>query len=176
MNDLQITDSGILIMTVVCAVLSAVIVVPLVRVFSNDLFGAAKWPVTITSGVVWGIFAVGLIVGFWDLYYQFLFKPWMRWLSPLDAFLYAAIGLGMWWLAVRLPGSAVLWFVLLGGLEGILEHAAGIVGLHILERVPWLQGVTPQPVILFSFFEYTFYWAAIAWTAYLLARLLKLFP
>lgn len=176
MIDNQISDSDVLIMTVVCAVLSAILIIPLVLVFKNDLFNAAKWPITVTSAVVWGVFAVGLIFGFWELYYQYLYKPWMRWLSPLDVFFYGAIALGMWWLSVRMPGSAVLWFVLLGGLEGILEHLVGIYGMHILERVSWLQGVTPLSVIVFSFFEYTFYWSVIAWTAYLFARVLKLVP
>jgi hypothetical protein len=175
MTGLKISESDFLIMTIACAVLSAIIVIPLVWVFNNELFRSAKWPITVTSGVVWGVFAVGLILGFWNLYYQYLYQPWMRWLSPLEVLFYGVIGLGMWWLAVRLPGSTVLWFVLLGGLEGVLEHVVGIYGMHILERVSWLQDITPLPVVAFSFFEYTFYWAMIAWTAYLAAKLFRLF-
>jgi hypothetical protein len=63
--------------------------------------------------------------------------------------------------------------VLLGGLEGVLEHVIGIYGLHILEKVPWLEDVSAFPVVAFSFFEYTFYWAIIAWTAYLLTRIIS---
>jgi hypothetical protein len=57
-------------------------------------------------------------------------------------------------------------FLLLGGLEGILEHVFGIYGLHILDKVPWLQGTPPIPVIIFSFSEYIVYWAVVAWMAY----------
>ena len=164
--NLQVTDSDILNSTLVFAFLSGVLVVPLVLVFRNEIFAQAKWQFTVSSGILWGVFAVVAVFGFWSLYYQYLFKPWMLWITPLDAFLYAAIGLGMWWLAGKLPGSAVLWFVLLGGLEGVLEHLLGIYGMQILEKVPWLEGVSALPVVTFSFFEYTFYWAIVAWLAF----------
>lgn len=169
--NLQVTDSDILNSTLVFAFLSSILVIPSILVFRNEQFIQAKWPITISSGILWGIFAVVAVFGFWELYYQYLYQPWLRWLTPLDAFLYAAIGLGMWWLAGKLPGSAVLWFVLFGGLEGVLEHLIGIYNMHILEKVPWLQGVSAVPVVAFSFFEYTFYWAIIAWLAYLVSRI-----
>ena len=106
------------------------------------------------------------IIGFWGVYYQYILPAWMRWLAPLDAVLYALLGIGMWWLATRLPGSSLLWLVLLGGLEGIAEHILGIYFLRILEKVPWLQGVSPFQVIIFSFFEYIFYWSLVAWLAF----------
>jgi hypothetical protein len=49
------------------------------------------------------------IFGFWELYYRHFYPAWARWLIPLNVLLYGAIGLGMWWLALRLPGPAVLW-------------------------------------------------------------------
>jgi len=57
-----------------------------------------------------------------------------------------------------------------------LEHVFGIYGLHILDKVPWLQGISPFPVIVFSFFEYIVYWAIVAWMSYgwlVLGRLLR---
>lgn len=76
----------------------------------------------------------------------------------------------MLWLALHLPGPTVLWFVLLGGVEGLLEHVLGIHGLRILERVPWLQGLTPLPVLMFSFFEYVLYWTLVGWLAFGLTK------
>ena len=96
----------------------------------------------------------------------------LRWLVPLDLVLYGAIGLGLWWLALRLPGPVVLSFVLLGGLEGVAEHVVGILGLRILDRVPWLHGLAPLPILVFSFFEYVLYWTLVAWLAWGLAQLL----
>lgn len=59
----------------------------------------------------------------------------------------------------------MLWFVVLGGVEGIAEHVFGIYGLCILEKVPWLQGLALLPVLFFSFFEYVLYWTLVAWLA-----------
>jgi hypothetical protein len=120
----------------------------------------------------WGIVAIIATFGFWDLYYSYFYPSWIRWLVPLDLLLYGAIGLGIWWLALRLPGPAVMWFALLGGVEGILEHVLGIYGLRILERVPWLQGLAPLPILIFSFFEYALYWTLVAWLGLGLTRLI----
>ena len=164
--NLEITETDILISTLIFACLASLLAIPLVLFFRNPLFAQARWPITIASGVLWGLFAVAMVFGFWDLYYRHIFNAWMRWVTPLDSLFYAAIALGMWWLAGKLPGSAVLWFVLLGGLEGVLEHLLGIYGMGILEKVPWLEGVGVLPVVVFSFFEYTFYWAIVAWLGY----------
>lgn len=74
------------------------------------------------------------------------------------AVLYGAIGLALWWLALRLQGNPVLNFCLLGGLEAIPEHLWVIFGLRILERVPMLQGVSPTSVLVFAIPEYVLYW------------------
>jgi hypothetical protein len=109
----------------------------------------------------------------WDLYYRFFYPKWIRWFAPLDIPLYGAIGVGMWWLASRLPGPIILWFVLLGGMEGIVEHILGIYGFRILRKVPWLKDVSPAPALVFSFFEYVFYWTLVAWLAFGFSKLLE---
>jgi hypothetical protein len=111
------------------------------------------------------------IFGFWDLYYQYIYPSWARWLTPLDIILYGVIGFGIWWLASNIPGPVVLWFILLGGLEGILEHLLGVYGFQILDKVPWLEGITPFPVIAFSFFEYIFYWTLVTWLGYAIFKI-----
>jgi len=37
-----------------------------------------------------------------DFYYRYIYPAWSRWLAPLDALFYGLVGLGMWWLALRL--------------------------------------------------------------------------
>jgi hypothetical protein len=167
----KLTAQDLWTSTLIFGVAGILLLLPLLFVFRPAAFQRSALPIVIASGVAWGVMATIAITVFWDLYYQYIFPAWApRW-APLDALLYAALGLGMWWLACRLPGSPVLWFVLLGGVEGVVEHVLGIYGMHILEKVPFLQGAPVGPVIIFSFFEYILYWSAIAWLGFFLLKL-----
>lgn len=163
---MNINELDVWLSTLIFIVLDLMILAPLIIKFQDNGVKHTAASIGATSALFWGILAVALIFSFWDFFYQFFYPNWTRWLVPLDFLLYGAIGLGMWWLAARMPGSAVLWFVLLGGSEGFIEHILGIYGFRILEKVPWLGGVTAFPVLVFSFFEYIFYWAVVAWLAY----------
>ena len=142
-----------------------IILLPLLAVFRDPASQRAARIVGTASALFWGALSIVAIFGFWELYYRHFYPAWARWLIPLNVLLYGAIGLGMWWLALRLPGPAVLWFVLLGGVEGIVEHLVGVYGFRILEKVDWLQGLSVLPVVVFSFFEYVLYWTLVAWLA-----------
>jgi len=165
--DLELTSNDIWFSTLVFAILDLIVLVPLVFLYTGDDFLASRNALVISTALFWGVLATLAIFGFWELYYQYIFPAWMRWLAPFDAIIYALFGFGLWWLATHLPGSYVLWFVILGGIEGIAEHLLGIYGLRVLEKVPWLQGITSFPVIVFSFFEYIFYWSIVAWLAFI---------
>ena len=130
-------------------------------------------PIGVASALFWGLLVLLFFFKGWDLYYRFFYPKWIRWLAPLDIPLYGAMGLGMWWLANQLQGSIIFWFILLGGIEGILEHILGIYGFRILRKVPWLKDVKPLPALVFSFFEYIFYWTVVAWMAFGLLKLLE---
>jgi hypothetical protein len=54
-------------------------------------------------------------------------------------------------------------FLLSGGAAGVLEHFFAMEGLGILKKVPMLHGLPPFPVLIFSFFEYAFYWSIVGW-------------
>ena len=164
--EIKLTDHNIWQSTLTFALLGLVLAVPLLLLYRDESFRRSARSISISSAIFWGILATVVLFTAWKLYYQYLYPAWMRWLAPSDALLYGLFGLGLWWLAVRIPGPALLWFLLLGGLEGILEHIFGIYGLHILDKVPWLQGASPFPVIIFSFFEYIVYWAIVAWMSY----------
>lgn len=172
--DLKLTDQDVWLSTLVFFVLSLITLIPLVIVFRDDLFQRSGWTTFGAAAILWGIAATVALFVFWDLYYVYFYPTWTRWLAPFNALLYGIMALLMWWLASRAPGTAVLWFVIFGGIEGILEHMLGIYGLFILEKVPWLIGLSPLPVIVFSFFEYVFYWSLVAWLAYILFRLLRI--
>jgi hypothetical protein len=171
--DIKLTHQDVWLSTLIFAVLGIITLIPLIIVFRDDLFERSSWTTVGAAAVFWGLAATLAMIAFWELYYVYIFPSWARWLAPFDALLYGIIALLMWWLASQLPGIAVLWFVILGGVEGILEHALGVYGLHILDKVPWLEGISPFPVVVFSFFEYVFYWSLVAWLAYILARLFR---
>ncbi len=149
-----------------------ILLVALMIAYPAAAYAQAARPLILTSGVLWAILAVALSAWGWELYYQYIYPDWARPLSPLSGLLYALLGVGMWALSNHLPGGGVLWFGLLGGLEGVLEHLVGIYGLRVLKKVPWLEGVSPLPVLVFSFFEYVAYWSLTAWSVFLVQKLL----
>lgn len=151
--------------TIAFVAIDLILLVPLFFQFQNTSFLFSSYPIIIASIGFWGVRIIGLVSFFWETYYQYIFPGWMRWALPARAIIDSIVGLGLWWLAQRLIGSTFLWFVLLGGIWGVLKYIFGIYGLRVLEKVPWLQEVTPYPLLAFSFFEYVFYWTLVAWLA-----------
>ncbi|MBI5956200.1 MAG: hypothetical protein HY871_04285 [Chloroflexi bacterium] len=172
-SGLRVTSQDIWLTTLLFAALDAVIIVPLFILFKVNIFQVAWWSVVGGSALFWGVVSVVAAARFWDLYYRYIYPSWLRPLMPLDIVLYAIIGLVIWYLALsRLVGTPPpLAFALLGGAQGIAEHLFGIYVLRILDKVPWLQGVPPLPVIVFSFFEYVLYWTLVLWLALGLVKL-----
>lgn len=170
-TEIELTPRHVWLSTLLFGGLGLVLLAPLLFLFRDPGFGRAARPVVVASALFWGLVAAVALLHFWELYYRYFYPAWTRWLVPLDVLLYAAIGLGLWWLAQRLPGPAVLGFVLLGGLEGVAEHVLGIYLFRVLDKVPWLRGVAAPPVLVFSFFEYVLYWTLVAWLALGLAAL-----
>jgi hypothetical protein len=167
----QLTSRQVWLSTLLCGGLGLVVLLPLLIAFQDSAFERAALATVGAAALFWGVLAAVSVFGFWELYYRFFYPTWIRWLVPLDVLLYGAIGLGLWWLALRLPGPAPLGFALLGGIEGVAEHLVGIYGLRILDKVPWLHGLAPLPVLVFSFFEYALYWAVVGWLALGLSQL-----
>jgi hypothetical protein len=164
--DFQLTIRDLQLATAIYAGAALLTVVPLALAFSRSMFKQAGLTMTVASALFWGVLTAVFVFGFWDLYYQFFYPLWLRWVAALDALGYALVGLVMWWLASRLPGNGVLWFALLGGLEGVLEHVIAIYVFGVLTQVPYLQNLSPVSVIVFSFFEYLAYWGLVVWMAF----------
>lgn len=169
--EIKLTNHDIWVSTLIFLGLDILSLLPLLLFTRSRLPHPFVRYIGIASAGFWGLFAMVAIFGFWDLYYQYIYPSWARWLTPLDIILYGVIGFGIWWLASNIPGPVVLWFILLGGLEGILEHLLGVYGFQILDKVPWLEGITPFPVIAFSFFEYIFYWTLVTWLGYAIFKI-----
>lgn len=168
--DIQLTSETYWLSALVAAFVDIGFVLLLALGVKPARFRQLTWSLTGASAILWGILAAACLWGFWDLYYRYFYPGWARWIAPLFAPLYGAIGLALWWLALRLPGNPVVNFCLLGGLGSVPEHLWGIYGLGILDKVPFLQGVSPASVLVFAVFEYIFYWSVVLSIAALLGR------
>jgi hypothetical protein len=135
-------------------------------------FRSLRWQsMGIASALFWSVLATVLISFAWDLYYSLFVPPWYRLAAPLGAILlYSVLGLGMRWVALKLPGHPVITFCLLGGLESIPEHAVGIYRFNILQ-IPLLQGDSPLAIFIFAYFEYVIFWGIVLLLALGLERL-----
>jgi len=151
--------------TIVSIVIDIFLLVPLFFEFQNIPAHFSNGSIIIVSMVFWGVRTIGQVYFFWETYYQYIYLGWMRWVLPARAIIFGIMGMGLWWLAQQLLGSTFLWFVLLGGIWGVLNYIFGIYQLRTLEKVPWLQELTAFPVLVFSFFESVLYWTLVAWLA-----------
>jgi hypothetical protein len=147
---------------------------PLRLLFERNEFERAGATFTISSAFFWGAVAVIFMRGFWEIYYRHFYPSWMRTLAPLSLFLYAGFGFGLWWLSLRLHIPPLLTFVVLGGLEGVLEHLFAIYALGIFKKVPFLGDLKVVPIIIFSFLEYALYWSVVAWITLGVMHLLRI--
>jgi hypothetical protein len=125
-------------------------------------FRTLSWhSIGIGAALFWSILAVILISATWQAYYSHFVPRWYFFVTPVGVvFLYSLIGIFLRWAALRIPGSPVIWFCALGGLEAIPEHAVGIYRFNILE-IPLLEGSSAFSIFLFAFFEYVLYWGIV---------------
>ena len=169
-TDDRVTNKDIWGSTAVFAFIGFLLLLPLNFVYLDVDFLQSLRAIIAASGIFWGVFSVFAFRAFWELYYQHFYPDWVRPLAPLNIFLYAAFGMILWSLANRFTTIPVLVFILLGGIEGLLEHVIGVYGLRILEKVPVFNELSPGPVFIFSFFEYIVYWSIVAWLAVALTK------
>ncbi len=135
-------------------------------------FRRLQWPIAGTMAVffaaLWAVVACYL---FWNSIYHYFFPAWSRWLLPLAYGLgFGCAGLMSWWLALRLPGHAVVNFCVLVGLWGMAGHVWAV-HRGLMEKPPMLRGATPEAAVVFSGFEFVFYGGVILTIAALLSRL-----
>jgi len=167
----KLTNQDVWLSSLLFGVFGLMLLIPLRFSFKRELFSTSGQAITIASTIFWGILAVFLMFRYWDLFYSHFYPSWLRRLAPLSLFLYGALGLGLWRLVAHNCLPATLSFVVLGGVEGIVEHIIAIYGFRILDKVPFLQGLDTFPVLIFSFFEYMVYWTLVAWLALGIAKL-----
>ncbi|MGB8644729.1 MAG: hypothetical protein WCF84_05795 [Anaerolineae bacterium] len=169
-SDLNLTSEILWQSALFTALIDLALVLFLLWRIKPRTFHELKWAIVAVSSISWGVLAVALLYGFWDSYYRYFYPDSARWLSAIIVVVFGVNGFVLWWLALRLPGNPTATFCLLGGVEGLLEHAWGIYGLGILVKVPMLQNAGALSIFVFSFFEYVFYWGIVLGIAALVSR------
>ncbi len=134
-------------------------------------FRLLKWASFVGALAVWLPIWTVLFPSFWESFYRFVMPPWGRWAYQFFGVVFPLIGLGFWWLALRIRGNPAINFALLGGLLGVGTHAWAIYGRNMLEKTELLRGVPAAPVLVFSFFEALLYWNLAVAIALLLRAL-----
>jgi hypothetical protein len=166
LDSIQLSDQDLWLSTIAFGVLAIISLVPLLLIQPGQSSKYAGVPFTIASAIFWGIMATIFMRGFWDIYYAYFYPDWVRRFAPGSLLIYSILGSCIWWIAQQIEGTPGLWLAILGGLEGILEHAVAIYGIGILKKVPMLAGISSIPALVFSFFEYALYWTLTAWIAW----------
>lgn len=170
-EDLRLTSAQYWWIAGITALVAGIYIVVLARRIQPDRFRQLHWPIVAAAAIFWTVFGLLLFALTWESFYaKFLPDPSQRGLarSVLELLLYPPIGLALWWLASRLPGKPAVTFCLLGGLEALPEHLWGIYRLGMLERVPFLRGVSATSVLAFAVPEYILYWGTVLGLALLL--------
>jgi hypothetical protein len=170
-QDLQLTSGAYWLSAAVSAALAVVFVAWLARRVRPERFQRLRWSIVLAAALFWMTYGLLLFCLTWESFYaRFLPDPSHRSLSRavLELLPYPTIGLALWWLALRLPGRPAVTFCLLGGLEALPEHLWGIYRLGMLERVPFLEGVSAVSVLAFAVPEYVLYWGTVLSLALLL--------
>lgn len=173
-TDNPISNTDVWGSTAAFAIIGILLLLPLLYFFPDAVFLRSPFAVIAASGFFWGLLSVIAFRTFWELYYTHFYPNWVRPLAPLNILLYAGFGFLLWFLTGSFKSFPVLVFVLLGGLEGLLEHFIGVYGLRVLDKVPIFNALDPVPVFIFSFFEYIVYWSIVAWLAVALSKLIPL--
>jgi hypothetical protein len=166
----SLTSSAFWISAAGAALLGVPLTLACLALFRSGRFARSPLEIAVAAAIFWGMLAIALTASMWNSYYTHFAPDWQRRLAPLSAILYAGLALLLWWLARRSTKSPALVFLMLGGLESLVEHGAAIWGGGLLTKVPMLAGVTAAPMLVFAFFEYVLYWGLTLLLARLLAR------
>lgn len=166
----RLTTSIFLLASLVTALVDAILLI-LVAWIPPATFRRMKWPLAAGAGVIyallWGFLASGI---YWEEVYRHVFPDALRvWLPMIYGPAFGLLALLFWSLAARAPRWPAVWFCLLGGLISIPGHLWGM--SRGLMRVPLLSQASPAAALLFGFFEFIVYFAAIVGIALLTLRL-----
>ena len=151
------------------------LLLPLWKLWPAPQFRLGRRAVVLGASLFWPAFAFVLVQWAWTGYYQLFYPAWMKWGVALAALvIYPLLAAGAHWIAMRLPGHALLWFCLVTGGLAMGEHVAAWTLVDLPGRVAFLHNTPLWVVMLFAFFEYQVYWAGALWLGWLLLKLAAL--
>jgi hypothetical protein len=171
--DISVTSEMLWLSAFVTALIDVGLILFLGRRIQRPRFRQLHWPVAVAAGLFWTSYGLMLFALTWESFYaKFLPDPANRSLarSMLELLPYPAIGLVLWWLAVRLPGNPAVSFCLLGGVQSVPEHLWGIYRLGMLDKVSFLEQANAASVLAFAVPEYILYWSSILSIAMLIQK------
>jgi hypothetical protein len=144
----------------------------LARRLKPDAFRELRGTLLAVTAAFWFLLWLSLAsVVFWDTVYGYVFPSWSRWLLPVgQALLTTGVAALAHAIAVRLRGSPVVSYCLLGGVWGSLGHTWGVF-MGLMDKPPMLHGASPVAAVVIAFFEFTFYFCIIVLVSLLLRRL-----
>jgi hypothetical protein len=172
--DIKLSSEMLWLAALVTALMDMGLVWFLARRIQKLDFQRLHWPVALAAGIFWISFGLMLFALTWESFYaKFFPNPANRGLarSMLELLPYPVIGLGLWWLTLRLPGNPAVSFCLLGGVESLVEHLWGIYRLGMLDRVPFLEEASLIAVLAYAVPEYILYWGSVLSIAILIQRI-----
>lgn len=137
------------------------IVLVLTRMIKPSRFSQIQWEIVIATAVFFSSLWSFVLTWGWSWFYSYIFPTWIPPLAPTFGLVYAVIGYAMYRLAKYLPGNPVVYFCVLGGVEGFITHLWVVFGIGVIEKVPMMHGVSQASVLIFATFEKTFYWSII---------------
>ena len=159
----------------ILAFVDAVFLLVLSHAIARATFRTLRWPLALAVAFCWTtLWASVWWSSAWNTSYAFLFPGWVRWLGPfVYALVYVCLSFLFFRLALRLPGSPVVTYCLLGGLTSIPSNAALIYGLDMLKRVPMMREVSAAATIVQGCTEFVLYWGIFASISLLVRRTIE---
>jgi hypothetical protein len=145
----------------VAALVDLVFIFFFIRWIDRNRFQRLKIPLVIVASLVWcGIYTTA-VWAFWETCYSFVFPDWVRWFVVFFGLLMGGVAYFFWWLALKIPGNAILIFALLAGLHSLPGHLIGMYGRGMMEKCPILIDVSNASALVFGVFEFIFYWYVV---------------
>ncbi len=170
MPEARVTTELFLRISLVTAIADALLLILVARV-PPARFRRIKWALAASAASVyallWGVVASGV---YWDDVYRHVFPGAIRlWLPVIYGLVFGLVALLFWSVSVRARRWPAVWFCLLGGLVSVPGHAWGM--SRGLMQVPLLSQASPAAALLFGFFEFIVYFAAIVGLSLIVLRL-----
>jgi hypothetical protein len=155
----------------IAAVLDAGLIAIILRLITPDRFFNLRRPLIVSAGIFWGMLGIFIVQSFWDDYYRYFYPTWMHgWgIILFGPAIGVVLAILFYWIARRFRSHPIQAFLILVGIEALLEHLMGIYSFKIMD-IPMFRGVSLFSILAFSIPEYIFYWCLIILATFLVQQ------